>query len=144
MSTSLQFPLDIEDDWPPFGSESLPFDINGKGFRLLTPPLFVKDLSVDDVILVERDQNRFVSSWHHQFRSDRTTIWLLRLRNNNFVDERLSILRKMGCNTVGLESVGCYAVDVPGSIDIGDIDDVLSELDPDEVAIAYPSMRHEE
>ena len=49
---SLSFPLDVEDDWPPVAIESLPFEAEDRGLRLLAPPLFVNGLSVGDVITV--------------------------------------------------------------------------------------------
>jgi hypothetical protein len=40
--------------------------------------------------------------------------------------------------------VGAYAVDVPESVPITTVDAALAHLDPDSVAVAFPSMRHPE
>ena len=141
-SVSLKFPLDVEEGWPPVAVESLPFERDGDEYQALTAPLFVKDLSVGDRISATVDADGSVVSWQHTYRSDRTTIWLLRLRQTDQVDDVLSALRAIDCNTVGLDSVGSYSVDVPGSVPIDAVDMVLDKLDRESVAIAYPSMRH--
>jgi hypothetical protein len=61
-SVSLTFPLVVEDNWPPFASETLPFEACGQGYRLLTAPLFVRELSVDDVLEVELADKNEVES----------------------------------------------------------------------------------
>ena len=144
MTISLQFLLDVEDDWPPVGSESLPFNKSEDGYKCLSVPLFVKELSVGDVIKFEKDSHGFVSNWSHINRSSRSTIWLLRLANNDQIEPCLQKLRSLGCNTTGVAEFGCYAIDVPEALAISDVDRVLGDLDPDLVAVAFPSMRHPE
>ncbi len=56
----------------------------------------------------------------------------------------LTQLRGLGCNTAALEGAGTYSVDVPESVPIETVDAVLAYLDADAVAVAFPSMRHEE
>ena len=56
----------------------------------------------------------------------------------------LTQLRGLGCNTAALEEAGTYSVDVPESVPIETVDAVLAHLDADAVAVAFPSMRHEE
>ena len=142
MSVSLQFALPMDEDWPPIGSESLPFDKVGKGYRCLSVPLFVKDLSVGDVIEINKSSGIFIESWCHIERSNRSTLWLLRLSDNPPIQNCLVALRLLECNTTGLDEFGCYAVDIPESVSIIDVDAILDELDDDLVAIAFPSMRH--
>ncbi|MFM1975433.1 MAG: hypothetical protein RL145_279 [Pseudomonadota bacterium] len=144
MTISLQFPLDVDDEWPPFGSESLPFEEVGDKYRCLSAPLFVKDLSVGDIIKCEIGPNGFLNSWRHCHRSNRSVIWLLRQKENDKVQPILQLLRQLGCNTAGLDELGSYAIDVPETVEITEIDKVLEELDQNTVAIAFPSMRHPE
>ena len=141
---SLKFPLDVVDGWPPVAVESLPFRLSAEGYRAMVSPLFVKDLSVDDVISAQLGDENLVESWRHLVRSGRTTIWLLRLKLPNRIDLALAELRELGCNSVGLASVGCYSIDVPETVSVDKIDAILSTLDSDAVAVAFPSMRHPE
>lgn len=144
MSISLQFPLTVEDDWPPFGSESLPFEKSGQAYRCLAPPMFVKDLSVGDIIECELGLDGFLVHWSHISRSDRSTVWLLRLSESEQVQPVLQRLRDLGCNTAGIVECGCFTIDVPREVSIDRVDEILDDLDPDLVAVAFPSMRHPE
>lgn len=142
MSRSIAFCLDVVDDWPPVGSESLPFDETELGIVCLDAPLFVKDLSVGDKISIDRETNGYVVSWHHVERSKRSTVWLLRLQKTEAIEPCLENLRRLGCNTVSQPDLGCYSVDVPEEITLAEIDAELDLLDEDEVAVAFPSLRH--
>jgi Domain of unknown function (DUF4265) len=144
MSISLQFPLDVEDDWPPVGSESLPFRKLDEGYECLSVPLFVKDLSVGDIIQFTKDSEGLLSSWSHLRKSGRSTIWLLRLSKNDQIEPCLHKLRSLGCNTSGVVEFGCYAIDVPEVLKIQVVDEVLKDLCSDLVAVAFPAMRHTE
>jgi hypothetical protein len=127
-----------------FGSESLPFDKGAEGYRCLSVPLFVKDLSVGDVISASQDAEGFVDSWAHVLKSGNSTVWLLRLAGEPPIAACLEQLRSLQCNTSGLESFGCYAVDVPAALPLADVDAVLEMLDQDLVAVAFPSLRHDD
>lgn len=141
----LVFPLDVEDGWPPVATESLPFHKVVDGYVAMVPPLFVKNLSVDDIIDLQVEHGSgLVRSWHHVKKSGRTTVWLLRLRRTNTIDTVLAELRRLRCNTSGLDDAGAYAVDVPESVPISSVDAALAHLDSDCVATAFPSMRHQE
>ena len=142
MTISLQFPLVVEDGWPPVSSESLPFEERANGYESTIPPLFVSDLSVGDMITISLDESGFISSWSHNFKSSRSVVWLLRLSSTGSINIALDKLRVLGCNTVGSDALGCYSVDVPAHISIGSVDSILEKLNPDEVAVAFPSMRH--
>lgn len=139
---SLNFPLSVEDDWPPVATESLPFYVVEGGYECRVAPLFVKDLSVGDVISAELGCDQEVLSWRHVYRSLHSTVWLLRLKRPNTIDAVLAELRRLGCGTVGLDEAGCYAVDVPESIAMETVDKALENLDAGSVATAFPSMRH--
>lgn len=142
---SLSFPLDVEDDWPPVAIESLPFEAEEGGFRLLVPPLFAKGLSVGDVITVRERVGR-VSSWKHKVRSEHSTIWLLRLKRDATRDIKRVLERahSLGCTSTGVPQFGACAIDVPPAASIESVDAVLAKLDKEKVAIAYPSFRHYE
>lgn len=139
------FPLEVEDGWPPVAVECLPFRVVPGGYVALVPPLFVKDLSVGDIIHVTREAGGCrVLSWRHVARSECTTIWLLRLRHSETIHVVLTELRKLSCNTVGAADLGVYSIEVPEAVPIETVDRILAQLDADSVAVAFPSMRHQE
>jgi hypothetical protein len=142
MLVSLQFPLQVVDDWPPVGSESLSFEKGLIGYTLLVPPMFTSELSVGDVVEIFKDEFGFVSRWRHLARSGRSVIWILRISNGAFIEQTLNKLREVGCNTTGVDDLGCYSVDIPEDVSIKSVDAVLDELDTNAVAVAFPSFRH--
>jgi len=143
-TVSLKFPLEVVDDWPPVAVESLPFLVSSRGYTAAAAPLFVKDLSVGDVIEPQLGDESTVKSWRHLLRSGRTTIWLLRMKQPSDINSALADLRTLGCNSVGFDAGGCYAIDVPETVSIKSVDTVLASLDSNAVAVAFPSMRHAE
>ena len=138
----LKFQLSVEDGWPPVGIECLPFEQRDSGYQLTTAPLFVKDLSVGDIISPAIGDDGSVVSWVHIAKSDRTTIWMLRLGATVSIEPALKRLRELGCNTVCLEELGSFAIDVPGELPMESVDEVLASLNADEIACVFPSFRH--
>lgn len=138
----LRFDLQVEDGWPPVATEVLQCRPVGSGYEVVSIPLFVKDLSVGDVISAQINTNGLVQSWRHTSKSEHSTIWVLRTQSGAPIEDVLGRLRAIGCNTVGANSIGMYAVDVPPEVDIEGVDKVLESLDGDEAGVAYPSFRH--
>lgn len=139
----LHFVLEVDDDWPPVSVEGVPVTCVSDKFRIETPPLFIKKLSVGDVIKVlEFDSENQVSSWEHDSFSKNSTVWLLCMDEPSGLDDVLPKLEMIGCQVVRLSGRGCYSINVPESTDMGDVDSCLAALDESKVAIAYPSFRH--
>lgn len=139
---SLSFHLDVEEGWPPVAVESLPFYIDSGGYECQVAPLYIKDLAVGDSIEVACDESGTITSWRHLRRSNHSTIWLLRMKSPNNIPDVLRLLRELGCSTVGLESEGSYAIDVPGELKLSVVDEALAALDANAVAVAFPALRH--
>ena len=140
----LLFVLDVKDGWPPVAVECLPCKPLADGFLIEEAPLFIKNLSAGDIISAKFDDERRVISWEHLKESGRSTIWLLRLAKTDSIMDVLEDLRALGCNTVRLPQFGCYSIDVPEECAIADVDACLAKLNHAEVAVAFPSFRHEE
>lgn len=139
----LHFKLDIEDDWPPFAIEGVPCTyLKGNNYRIETPPLFIKNISVGDVVAVTFNAEQEVVTWVHIAKSNRTTIWLLRLRETTEINKILQELSLLNCKSVSLPQYGCYSIDVPAESKIDQVDACLAKLNVSHVAVAYPSFRH--
>jgi hypothetical protein len=143
MNESLLFSIEESDGWPPVSSECLEFVRTEGEYELLSVPLFIKGLSRGDVLSVSFDQSGMVNDWKILKPSQNTTIWILKLGDID-LNKILGNLHSIGCNTVSLDELGAYAVDVPSEVKIANVDDLLSYLDKDSVAVAYPSFRHVE
>ena len=144
MTKSITFALETKSGWPPVSSESLQFDVVEDGFECRSTPLFVANLSIHDVIRIDSEQEGQVMKWRHLFCSNHSTVWLLRLSGDPPILTCLERVRSLQCDTTRLDELGCYAIDVPPSTSIKDVDDILATLDPELVAVAFPSMRHRE
>jgi hypothetical protein len=140
----LHFVLDVVDEWPPVALEGIPCVQTSEGFKINSPPLFVKGISRDDVITVTRDAHGNVLSWRHSLLSRRSTIWILRTGPGDNIAQVVAELEALNCISVQLPQLGCYAIDVPAEVQISDVDKCLAKLDAESAAVAYPSFRHDE
>jgi hypothetical protein len=146
-TVELSFLLEVDDDgWPPVAVEWLWCRKEGKLYRVLTCPLFVRGLSAGDVISVALNDKDQVESFDVEDPSDRSTIWLI-AQDQDVREDVLSRLRALGCNTArGTQAfLSLSSVDVPGALDIAAVDEVLGPLErTGQISVAYPSFRHEE
>ncbi|MCB9878919.1 MAG: DUF4265 domain-containing protein [Planctomycetes bacterium] len=144
-TVNLSFPLDVQDGWPPVAVECLPFKTEDAGVRLLVAPLFVRGLSVGDVLecTIESDTEH-VTAWRHVTKSDHSTFWLLRAGDERVLLDGLERLRSIGCSTVGVAQLGVFAVDVPGEVSMDTVDSILDSLVERGFPVACPSSRHPE
>ena len=146
----LNFPLERDDDWPPFATEGLWCQPERADFLVLTCPLFVKGVAIGDRITAHLEETaalpsqREVVSFNVLEPSDHSTIWLIAIEDS--LRERiLAELRSLGCSTVEAPegARGHAAIDVPGHVDMAPVDAVL---DPHEqrgsVHLAFPALRH--
>jgi hypothetical protein len=139
----LHFILNVVDEWPPVAVEGVPcIQVEG-GYRIETPPLFVKGLSVGDVISAEFNSDGNVASLQLISRSGRTTLWILRTAEGDNIESVLPRLQSMNCKIVALPKQGSYSVDVPAEVSIADVDACLAQLDANSTAVAFPSFRHD-
>lgn len=134
-----------EDDWPPVGAEGLWCEPVNTRYRLETCPLFVKGLSVGDLLEVEPDDDGSVWQFEVVEPSANSTVWII-FWDRSAIDPALQALRSLGCDTTGplegMEAKIC-SVNVPESLEFTKVDAVLGPLEQSErVAVAYPSYRH--
>lgn len=138
----LSFELDRDEGWPPVATEGIWVSKRGEQYQVKTIPLFVKNMSFDDIITMSTNENGVVTKWEVVKFSGHTTIWLLRLSPENNIEKVLDRLLLLGCAVVRLSELGAYSVDVPPEVLMSNVDGILEGLNPDEVAIAFPSFRH--
>jgi Domain of unknown function (DUF4265) len=141
----LLFPLVVHaDGWPPVGSESIPAEVHTSGnLSILNPPLFVKDLSVGDLISVEFDDQGAVSDWKHVQRSGNSTVWVLQGAASS-LDELASYFLELKCNVERFSDIGLIAVDVPACVSEPALDHVIDKCRASGGHVAVPSFRFDE
>ncbi len=140
----LHFVLNVVDEWPPAVIEGVLCTPVDNGYRVELPPLFVKGISVGDVISVKFNAENNVEAWQPVALSARSTAWILRTGSGDNIGTILPKLESLGCKIVQIPKLGCYAVDIPAEVPIADIDACLAYLDEESTAVAFPSYRHPE
>jgi hypothetical protein len=139
-----QLPQD-DDGWPPVPVEGLWCEPLNGDYRLQTCPLFVKRLSVGDVIAVEMNENGDVQDFTVIEPSNNTTVWVM-FWNGSILEGVLDQLRSIECDTTGplqgWETPLC-SVNVAAHIDMSKVDAILRPFErAEQIAVAYPSYRH--
>jgi hypothetical protein len=137
----LMFVLDVDDGWPPVAKECMPCTELGSDYRIEVPPLFIKGLSVGDVISVERNDEGEVVAWSHVKESGRSTVWIMVTGDQSIVGT-IECLKKLKCNVAEFEPYRYFAIDVPEECSVERLDECLDGLDEDHASVAYPSFRH--
>ncbi len=140
---SLTFKLDVVDQWPPVAVACIPVTATGDQYEVGAAPLFVKGLSVGDVIVVDELHDGQVMRWHHLRISGNSTVWLLR-QSEGGKPELLASLRELGCHTTWSGQCGVASVQVPAQVAASELDRRLLVIEQAGFAVAYPSWRHEE
>lgn len=103
--------------------------------------LFIKEMSVGDLITIQRDSEGDVISWSHLVKSSRSTLWLMAYGDYS-VEGVLDGLKRLGCNVEDLKQFRYFSIDVPEDCSLADLDQCLDGLDEENSALAYPSFRH--
>jgi hypothetical protein len=144
MTRNLYFQLEVDDGWPPVSVEVMSCEEEAGGYLVKSPPIFIKGISVGDVITANPDSEGRVWEWQHLSQSMHTTIWLARLEEEaqTDIDEIVEKLRGFDCRIAEIRTLGCYSVDVPPQCPIDRIDEVLDDVDAERIAVAFPSFRH--
>lgn len=141
MKTELVFQLDVDDGWPPVAKECLRCVDVECGYQIQEPPLFIKDLSVGDVIEVVWGEEGEVVAWSHVEKSKRSIVWIM-VSGDYSVASEIECLKRLRCNVAEFEAYRYFAVDVPAECPVERLDECLDALSREEVSVVFPSFRH--
>ncbi len=140
-TAALNFALEVEDGWPPVATECLPVKTTDESHTVLVAPLFIKGLSVGDVVQVVSESEGIVYEWRHLSKSKNSTVWFLR-RGEVEIEPLLAPIRELGCNTTWSSQLGVGSIEVPESVSAEALDKCLEALEIPTFALAFPSWRH--
>lgn len=141
--TELLFKLDVVDGWPPVGKEGVPCRNRNGAFEITVPPFFIKNLSVGDVIEVQRDAEGDVVCWAHVFRSARSALAIM-VTGGYSIEPTVRKFLDVGCNVERLFESRYLSIDVPAEVSAEEIDRIIEEADEEFVSVTFPSFRHPE
>lgn len=134
---------DEQSEGYPISSESLWFDRYEAFYCLKNIPFFIDNLSYEDVVELIPSEDGYYEIKSIVKSSDNSTIWL------SFYDEKASkqYLDKINMYGCGYEAgifKNYYAVNIPSTVDIERIYNIIDDGEDKKVLIAdYPSIRHE-
>lgn len=138
---TLRFALEIEDDWPPVGTENVWCERVGSCFRLRNIPFFISGLAVDDLFTAEPDPvNDHIFEFQVVESSGRSVVWVLGTGDVDLsgFKERLKAL---GCRYEGFQQFSLTAIDVPPDADALALDELFEEYEEKGAAFAFPVWR---
>jgi hypothetical protein len=126
----VHFHLEIEDDWPPAGVESLWAVDQGDGtVKLDNVPWFVRGVACGDVLAVSPDEEGVLWAGDVVRPSENCTIRLIVLREGGSGAARQSVLNafhRLGVWGEGIERFGMVALDVPPTSDLVQVQRLLN------------------
>lgn len=140
----LIFELNVDDEWPPVGAESLWFDETAQGLVLKTIPFFIDGIAYDDVLAID-----VIGDVHGTIRSvispsGNSTVWIY-LREGVDDQSVLSKLTEKGLGCEGGALNGYFAINLPATCRLSDLTSCLQEeLEGGMAELAYGVMRHKE
>lgn len=135
------FALDIEDGWPPVGTESIWCERIGDHYKLKNVPFFIEGLANDDIFSASPDPvNEHIFEFEILKESGHSVISLLNnidLDLNAFFGELISI----GCTYEGLKQYNLFAIDAPPNIDIVKLNHLIDIYEDLGIDFAFPVWR---
>ena len=138
--SELLFVLQVEEGWPPVGKEGLNCTVCKGGYRVDVPPFFIKDLSVGDVITVQRNGAGDIVAWSHVRKSQRSTVWIL-VNGDESIEDAIECLKRLQCNIERFTQYRYFAVDVPEECPVTSLDECLDSIG-ERARVVFPSFRH--
>ncbi|MGI5140900.1 DUF4265 domain-containing protein [Streptomyces sp. CA-106110] len=125
----VHFRLEIENDWPPAGVESLWAIDRGNGeVELANTPFFVRGVAIGDIVETSMDDEGVRWAGRMVRPSDNCTIRLIVLRDSGSAAARQSVLNafnKLGAGGEGIEQFRMVSLDIPPEADLGKIKRLL-------------------
>jgi len=138
------FALDIDNDWPPVGTEGVWCERVDGNYRMENTPFFIKGLAFGDVFSAVPDSvNDHIFEFEVIEESGHSVVWMLnndRLDVSKFIEE----IESLNCRIEGFPKFSHYSIDVPSAIDLDDFDEIISKWEAQGLHFAYPTWRIEE
>ncbi|WP_435273788.1 DUF4265 domain-containing protein [Psychrobium sp. nBUS_13] len=140
----LVFALEIDDGWPPISAEGVWCEKVDDHYKLLNTPFFIPDLARGDIFKAIPDLiNQNIFEFDVIEESGNSVIWVM---NNNDIDIQpfTETLQKLGCVFEGFPRYSLLSVDVPSTVDIATLEELLDLFEELGLDFAYPVWRFSE
>ncbi|MFD7320657.1 DUF4265 domain-containing protein [Streptomyces sp. NPDC059875] len=125
----VHFRLEIEDDWPPAGVESLWAIDRGDGtVELANTPFFVRGVAIGDIVETSTDDEGARWAGSVLRASANCTIRLIVLRDGGSAAARqsaINVFHELGAGGEGIEQFRMVSLDIPPTAELGKIKRLL-------------------
>ena len=138
------FALDIDDGWPPIGTESVWCEKVGNNYQLKNIPFFIPVIALDDIFYAELDPvNEHVFEFEVIEKSGRSVVWFL---NNDELDisKFKEQLAQLSCDTEEFPRFSLGSIDVPADVDFDKLEGLLDCYESKGLDFAYPVWRKQD
>jgi len=137
------FALDIDDGWPPVSSEGVWCEREGRDYKLVNAPFFIKGLAYGDIFKAEPDKvNEHIFEFEVIGESGHSLVWALNNKHIEIHDFKKRLL-ELGCSFEGFEQFSLYSIDIPETTDKVGINNLIDEYEVYGLDFAFPVWRHE-
>lgn len=112
------FALDVEDGYPPVGTEGVWCERIDSNYKLVNIPFFIKGLAYGDVFAAQLDGvNDHVFEFEIVEESGHSVVWIF---NSKSIDTSTleRALESLGCRIEGMPQFRLHSVDVPPNVDL--------------------------
>jgi Domain of unknown function (DUF4265) len=108
---------------------------------ILVPPFFLKGISVGDVLKCEIDAEGYVEQWKHVKKSNRSTVWAHYKSPINWELAKAQLIG-LGCNVETFRAYKLSSIDVPPSLRMPKLNEILVPTVESGGFMVFPSARH--
>ena len=137
------FALEVEDGWPPVGTEGVWCERVEGSYKLKNVPFFIPGLSMDDTFKAEPDAvNDHIFEFEITSEYGRSVVWLM---NNKRLDiaDFIKKIEALGCRYEGLPKFSLGAIDVPSTTNVTQFYKLIDEYGAKGIDFAFPVWRLE-
>ena len=134
----LVFALEIDNGWPPISAEGVWCEKIEETYKLLNTPFFIPDLACGDIFTAIADPiNQNIFEFDVIEESGNSVVWVM---NNDNIDIKpfTEKLKKIGCTFEGFPRFSLLSIDVPSTVDIIALKELLDLFDEMGLDFAYP------
>ncbi|WP_066963058.1 DUF4265 domain-containing protein [Microbulbifer sp. Q7] len=135
------FALEVEDGWPPVGTEGVWCEKVGENYQLKNVPFFIAGIAAEDIFHAIPDQvNDHIFEFEIVEESGHSVIWLM----NNIdleITEFVDIVKALGCSYEGFPQYSLAAIDAPPEVDVDQLNEVIDKFEEKGIDFAFPVWR---
>jgi hypothetical protein len=136
------FALDVNDGWPPVGTENVWCEKTGPIYELRSAPFFIKGLALGDKFSAVPDAvNGCIFEFVTVEASGHSLVWIAE-QNGLELERYKDDLKQLGLGLECFSQLKHHAIDVPALADSNAVNALMDRLEELGFMMAFPVWRH--